>query len=222
MVSNKGTFITLEGGEGSGKTTLIESLEAQLHETGREVVTTFEPGATLLGQEIRQLLLAHRDEDVIDPFAELLLFLSDRAQHLATTIRPALERGGIVLCDRFNDSTIAYQGFARGLDISKVIEFCNQTVHEIQPDLTLYLDIDPEVGLKRAQQVLKEEKGDEDKDRIESEAFTFHTRLRQGFHWLAEQHPDRIVVIDATLPKEEVLQQASEALQNRLSIETPS
>ena len=206
---HKGTFITLEGGEGAGKTTLIQSLQKKLEEEGHAVVVTREPGGSSLGKEIRSWLL-EKGRD-LDRWTELLLFLADRSQHLKEVIRPALDAGKVVICDRFNDSTIAYQGFGRGLDIPKVQEICELIVGETVPDLTLYLDIPPELGLQRA---LNQRGG---KDRLESEQLAFHINLRKGFHWLAEQEPHRIQTIDATKTKDQVFDEAWGYVCSRLS-----
>lgn len=197
---HNGTFITLEGGEGAGKSTLIQSLQKKLEEAGHEVIVTREPGGSSLGKEIRSWLL-EKGRD-LDRWTELLLFLADRSQHLKEVIRPALDAGKVVICDRFNDSTIAYQGFGRGLDIPKVQELCELVVGQTVPDLTLYLDIPPEIGLQRAHR----ERGEQ--DRLESEELAFHIALRKGFHWLAEQEPHRIQTLDAAKTKEQVFDEA--------------
>lgn len=203
---NEGLFITLEGGEGAGKSTVIQALKSYFEGRGCVVVTTFEPGDTALGKEIRNLVLA--SEGTVDPLAELLLFLADRAQHVENTILPALQKGQVVLCDRFSDSTIAYQGFGRGLDVPTVDELCQIAAKDLTPRLTLFLTVSPEVGLERARATLKKESN----DRIETETLAFHERLHQGFHWLAEQHEDRIVVIDAEQPLEQVIKEAVDAV----------
>lgn len=204
-------FITFEGGEGSGKTTLIRSIESGLHQMGRKTLSTREPGGSTLGIQIRQLLL-HQGEDVrIFPMTELMLFLADRAQHLEEIILPALNEGKVVLCDRFNDSTIAYQGVARGLGIEAVQEICLLACHGIQPDLTLYLDLDPRVGMHRAQ---KEQRVF---DRLENEKILFHDKVREGFQQLAQRNPKRILVIDAKQSPEQVMSQAWEAILSRMN-----
>src|SRR6187431_1687241 len=144
----RGIFITIEGGEGAGKTTLIESLYQHLLGLGREVLKTREPGGTPLGEEIRKILL--HSTGPVSPYAELSLFLASRAQHISELIAPALAAGKVVLCDRFNDSTIAYQGMARGLGMEEVAAVCRFICAGLEPQLTLYLDIDPAVGLSRA------------------------------------------------------------------------
>jgi len=201
MPSSDGLFITVEGGEGSGKSTLIESLYSYLaEEKQRFVVKTFEPGSTTLGQEIRNILL-HRKELIISARSELFLFLADRAHHVDVLIQPALDEGLVVICDRFLDSSIAYQGAARGVfDLDKVEELCLFATNGLEPDLTLYLDLDPKIGLSRIKR---------EKDRLETELVEFHERVREGYLALAEKHK-RIHTIDASMSPSEVLQASLE------------
>jgi dTMP kinase len=192
-------FITFEGGEGAGKTTLIEKIVFQLS-LNHPILHTREPGGTELGEKVRSLLL--QSTGPMSPHAELALFLASRAQHLNEIIRPALLAGKIVLCDRFNDSSIAYQGAARGLGIEKVASICNFFCQDLQPDLTLYLDIDPAIGLKRAHDARHSQ------DRIEAEAITFHTKIREGYHAIAKMDPKRFHILDAMKPREVVFEEA--------------
>jgi len=179
-------FITFEGGEGAGKTTLIDQIVQELSSKGCPLVRTREPGGTLLGEGIRNLLLQPK---TLSPYAELCLFLASRAQHIADVIRPALEAGKIVLCDRFNDSSVAYQGAARGLGVDKVAEVCSFISERLEPDLTFYLDLDPEIGLSRIQR---------SKDRIEAEDLSFHRKIQGAFHALAKLYPERLHILDAS------------------------
>lgn len=211
-------FITFEGGEGAGKTTLIQNLEADLKNLGYEVVTTREPGGSSLGNTVRQWLLNKDNQLSVNHKAELLLFLAARSQHLEELILPALAKGKIVLCDRFNDSTIAYQGFARGLDIESIKQLCQFVCENVVPDLTLYLDIDPRIGLSRTQHAVKENATAGLVDRIEAEKIEFHQLVRQGFFKLIEQNPSRYIVIDASLPIEDVHQKALTAVNNLLKL----
>ncbi len=190
----KGLFITFEGGEGAGKTTLIESIKTYLLKKNLSLVFTREPGGTSFGEEIRKLLLKNRKEKVSSK-AELCLFLASRAQHIQDVIMPALSEGKIVLCDRYNDSSIAYQGYARDLGIEEVITFSSYIIEKAIPDLTLYLDIDPLIGLSRVKSKY---------DRIESEKISFHQKIREGFLILAKKYPNRIKILDANKSKEEV------------------
>lgn len=214
MAAKRPLFITFEGGEGAGKSTLMKSLESELLCRGHEVLVTREPGGSQLGDQIRQLLL--HSASPIAPKAELLLFLASRAQHLEELIKPALAHGKIVLCDRFNDSTIAYQGMARGLGMQPVHRLCDFVCAETQPDLTFFLDISPEEGLRRRQQVNKEHVAPGEFDRIEKEKLLFHQKVREGLQQLAEQHPERIVLLDAHQPINQVVAQAIEALDHKL------
>jgi dTMP kinase len=197
----KGRLITFEGGDGAGKTTLIDKVYDALASQGRTVLKTRAPGGTKAGEVIRNLLLTHR-ELVLHARCELLLFLADRSQHVEEVIRPALARGEIVLCDRFNDSTEAYQGGARHLKIDKVRDLCAFATDGLQPDLTLYLDLDPRIGLERAHKMSGS------KDKIESEALEFHMSIREAFHQIAKREPNRFHLLDASLPKEAVYLQA--------------
>jgi dTMP kinase len=217
MTSNQlpeGLFITLEGGEGSGKSTLIAQLADHLISQGFPVVKTREPGGTRLAEVIRQWLL-HRDPTVkIGAQAELLLFLAARAQHIEEVIRPSLAQKKIVLCDRFNDSTVAYQGVARALDPMYVQQLCQLVCRDIQPHLTLFLDVLPSIGLMRTQHLSKEHADSGQLDRIESEALEFHENVRQAFLAIASQEPSRVVRIDANQPQPDVREQALTILEH--------
>jgi dTMP kinase len=206
----EGLFITIEGGEGCGKTTLTNRLALELEKKGYSVLKTREPGGTPLSEEIRKLLLNPEKKYEISERAELLLFLTSRAQHIEESIKPALREGKIVICERFNDSTIAYQGCARGLGMDYVAHLCAFVGEE--PDFTLLLDIDPLEGMQRIQKEGKQP------DRIEQEKLQFHKEVRRGFLHLADESPHRIFVLDATLPIEELMQAAMEALAPHLMI----
>lgn len=175
-------LITFEGGEGAGKTTLINKLYAHLQSRGHAVLLTHAPGGTPLGKALRQLLLAQVD---LSSRAELLLFLADRAQHVDEVIRPALQDRKIVLCDRFYDSTVAYQGYGRGFPIAWVEKLALFAAEGLKPHLTIYLDIDPRVGLARIRG---------EKDRIERESLVFHDTLRAAYLEIAKKEPDRFHV----------------------------
>lgn len=209
----KGHFITLEGGEGSGKTTLLHQLAAFLTQHGYEVITTREPGGTPLGEAIRDLVLHHHASMSIDIEAELLLFLAARAQHIKERILPALKAGQVVLCDRFNDSTIAYQGGARGLGVKYVQELCHLICGPVIPQLTLFLDIPPAIGLARSRHVHKEHAASGELDRIESEEFSFHQKIQEVFEYLAREEPLRIYKIDASKSQDEVRRDAISAIE---------
>lgn len=212
-----GKFIVFEGGEGAGKTTQLNRLQEWLTVSGWQdriqshvtttispIVTTREPGGTLLGKGIRKLLLdvSATGAEPIDEQAELLLFAADRAQHVADFLVPHLQQGALVLCDRYTDSTLAYQGYGRGLDLSLIHQLNQIATKGLESDLTFWLDIDAEFGLGRTR--LREQDPEIEVDRMESNEIAFHQRLRQGFADLAQQHPDRIVRIEAHHPDDEV------------------
>ncbi|MDO8616989.1 MAG: dTMP kinase [Dehalococcoidia bacterium] len=202
-----GVFITLEGGDGSGKSTQARALAKRLRRGGYAVVLTGEPAGTGLGRTVKSLLEwlgSPAAAAAINPRTEMLIFEARRAQHVEEVIRPALERGDVVLCDRFTDSTLAYQGYGRGLDPAD-IESCNRiATGGLRPDLTLLLDIAPEEGLARA--------GTAD-DAIGREPLAFHERVRRGFLELARREPERCVVLDAALPPDVVTRAAWDRVQ---------
>jgi dTMP kinase len=196
----RGLLVTFEGGDGAGKSTLMKGLHRILEERGESVISTRAPGGTAVGEKIRSLLL--QKESLLSDRCELFLFLADRAQHMQQVIFPALVEGKIILCDRFNDSTIAYQGLARELDLALVRSFCHFATEGKEPDLTFYLDLSPEIGLQRTLHKTGE------KDRMESEPLSFHEKIRQAFLQIAQDEPRRVRVLDATNPPETLLQQA--------------
>ncbi len=183
----RGSFITFEGVEGCGKSTQMARLRAWMEEAGFPVLATREPGGTKTGEEIRGLLLAPRDE-ILDAATELLLYEAARAQHVSEVIRPALEAGRYVLCDRFFDSTTAYQAFGRGLDERMVMELNRVASGGITPDLTLLFSVALEEGLSRA-------RGESVGDRLEGESLAFHRRVQAGFEVLAKREPHRFHVL---------------------------
>ncbi|HYB98570.1 MAG TPA: dTMP kinase [Candidatus Limnocylindrales bacterium] len=190
-------FITLEGIEGCGKSSQAKRIADHLTARGHEVVLTFEPGATPVTAGIRKLLAD--PANVLDATAELMLFLADRAQHVATVVRPALKDGKIVVCDRYSDSTLAYQGYGRGHDLDTLIGLNGFAAHGLTPDLTLWIDCDIGLGLGRAKR-----RAAGPGDRFEAEPLSFHQRIRDGFAALAGRFPERFVRIDGDLAEEEV------------------
>ncbi len=206
-----GKLIVFEGVEGGGKTTqmlllsewLQEQLNRHLAGSTQKVVTTREPGGTELGKTLRGLLLDPSIEEAIAPRTELLLYAADRAQHVETFIKPHLEDGAIVLCDRFTDSTIAYQGYGRGLSLELINQLNRIATGGLESDLTLWLDLDVEVGLARAKTRGKS-------DRMELAALDFHRRVRQGFQELARTYPQGFRRVDANRSVEEVQEQVRE------------
>lgn len=206
-------FLTIEGVEGSGKSTLLLLLASALKERGLTCLCTREPGGCPLGQQIRPLLL--QSSQSMDSRAELFLFLADRAQHVAEIIRPALERGDWVLCDRYADSTIAYQGYGRGMDRDLLQELNHQATDGLWPDLTLLLDLPAEQGLARARARNGRDGMEEAEGRFEAEALAFHQRIRQGFLDRASRWPERFCVLNALHAPEELLAEALEAISRR-------
>lgn len=190
-------FITLEGPDGSGKTTQARLLAEWLRDQGYQVVLTREPGGTDIGDQIRGVLHDLRNT-AMDPRTEILLYSASRAQHVAQLIRPALAAGKIVISDRYADSTLAYQGYGRGLDLETLQVITAFATVGLAPDLTLHLDIPPQAGLERRQV------GGNEWNRLDAEGLEFHQRVRAGFLELARREPERWVTIDATRPVEEV------------------
>lgn len=194
--SREGSFIVFEGGDGSGKSTQIRLLRAAIERTGRDVVVTREPGGTPLGEGIREVLLSHGSAAMADR-TEALLYAAVRAQHVEEVIEPALEKGSIVLCDRFIDSSIVYQGIARGLGEEQVSELNRWATGDLSPDLTVLLDVDPAEGLRRATTR-------HDPDRLEAAGVDFHRRVRDAYRQRADRDPDSYLVLDATRSVEEL------------------
>ena len=188
-------FITFEGVEGAGKTTQIARLALRLRAEGRDdVLTTREPGDGPLGSELRRLALHPPAGITVKPRAELLIMLADRAQHVGQVIRPHLAGGGIVICDRYADSSVAYQGYGRGLDIAEITRLNDYATNSLKPDLTILLDLDPTLGLARQSE----------RNIMEAESLAFHTRIRAGFLGLAAQEPNRWAIVEAGRSAEEV------------------
>lgn len=200
----RGVFITFEGGDGSGKSTQIQSVRDWFESRGREVIVTREPGGTELGTEIRRLV-QNGPEDV-DARTEALLYAADRAYHVATVIRPALERGAVVLGDRYIDSSLAYQGAARSLGVDEIASLSAWATRGLYPSLTFLLDLPPEVGARRRTDA---------PDRMERESMDFHERVRHEYLRLADAEPDRFVVIDAVGTVDEVFSEIRGVLVER-------
>ena len=192
----RGLWVTFEGGDGVGKTTQAALLEEWLRGQGRTVVRTREPGGTEVGVLVRDIVLHHRGD--IAPRAEALLYAADRAHHVATLVRPALERGDVVIQDRYLDSSVAYQGAGRVLDAAQVRDLSLWATEGALPDVTVLLDLDPASARARL------DADDKPFDRLESEKAEFHERVREAFLALARAEPDRFVVLDASLPADEL------------------
>jgi len=196
-------FISLEGIEGCGKTTQLESLSTFLADKGRPYVVTCEPGGTAIGKKIRSILMDPASKELV-PAAELLLYMADRAQHIHSLIKPSLAEGNIVLCDRYFDATVAYQGYARGLDIGFIRDMHRIVLKDLKPDITLLLDLSPRIGLARAWQELDSGNRSETESRFEEEALSFHEKVRAGYLELAGMEPERFKIIDASRQIDEV------------------
>lgn len=205
-----GKFITFEGPEGSGKSTQIKLLAEQLEGQGIKVRCTREPGGTATGEAIRNILQHDAIDEQLNERAELLLFAASRAQLMDQVILPALERGEWVVCDRFIDSTMAYQGFARGMSIDTLYGINDFAISSRKPDLTLLLDLDIECGFQRLEERYSD--GVESVDRFEREARDFHRRVREGYHQLAEREPERFRIINAKQSIEDVAAQIWDAV----------
>ena len=200
----KGKFITVEGGEGAGKSSNLAFIRHQLEQAGIDVLFTREPGGTQLGEDLRELLLGHKHTGMSDD-TELLLMFAARAEHLQQKIIPALQQGTWVLCDRFTDATYAYQGGGRGIDIKRIAQLEDWVQSELRPDLTLLLDLPVEVGLERA-------KNRSEPDRFEKEKLDFFEKVRHAYLDIAKTSPNRVKVINAGLPLEQVQQQIQTVL----------
>lgn len=189
----RGLFITFEGADGCGKTTQLNLLKDYFEKVGKEVVLTREPGAKGLGEHVRKILLNYNG--VVSDRCESFLFLADRAQNVDVIVKPAINEGKIVLCDRHTDSTVAYQGYGRGLDINEINMLNNLATGGIKPDLTLVFDVDIETSMQRV---------GKEKDRMENSGNDFFDRVRKGYLQIAKQEPDRVKVIDSTQSIEDV------------------
>ena len=211
----RGLLITFEGIEGCGKSTQLKLVADRLQILGLKYFCTREPGGTEIGAQIRKILLSESNSD-LEPLSEALLYLADRFQHVTEVLRPRLETGEVVLCDRYHDSTVAYQGYARGLPLDWLQQVWEKSGLALDPDLTLLLDVQPEIGLQRSFRKLKKENLDE--WRFEKEELAFHRKVREGFLTLSILHPKRIKVIDAQGSIEEVHQHVMRVL--KASLET--
>lgn len=213
-MSKQGIFITLEGGEGAGKTTAIRLLQQSLEACGKQVMVTREPGGILIAERIREVILDTK-HTAMDARTEALLYTAARRQHLAEKVLPALERGEVIICDRFVDSSLVYQGYARGLGMDAVWEINQFAIQDVMPDLTFWLDIEPEAGLARIAANRAEEI-----NRLDQEKLPFHMKVREGYQILAERDHQRIVRIDAEQSPQQIVDQMIENLRDRTRIFT--
>ena len=209
-------FITFEGGDGSGKTTQLKTLESYLIARGKSCLSTREPGGTSLGELIRQVLLEVSKQPITSP-TELFLYLADRAQHIHEVIIPALEQGKIVLCDRHTDSTLAYQGYGRGIDLGLLRSLNDIASQGIKPDLTLLFDCPVGIGLFRTARRQSHTASGRNEDRFEREKIEFHERVRAGFLELARAEPNRFRIIDAARSAKEVGQEIKNIIERELT-----
>ncbi|KQU19752.1 thymidylate kinase [Bacillus sp. Leaf13] len=203
---NRGIFITMEGPEGAGKTTIIQMLGKALQEEGYQVLLTREPGGVPISEQIREVIL-NKANTAMDPRTEALLYAAARRQHLVEIVIPELERGGIVLCDRFIDSSLAYQGYARGLDIEEVYNINKFAIGDMMPDATVFFDIDPEEGLRRIQS-----NGDREVNRLDLEAIDFHKKVCEGYQLIINRWKDRFIIVDAGRTIEDVFEETKARL----------
>jgi len=196
-------FISFEGIEGSGKTTQIQRVCDHLRQKGHDVIVTREPGGSNIGRQIRSILLDSKNKG-LNPLSELLLYMADRAQHLDEIVKPGLSSGKVVLCDRYYDATVAYQGYARGLDIDLITQLHGLAFADYKPELTFLLDLPPETGLGRAWRQIENGQRTGTETRFEEEALSFHGRVRDGYLALARREHRRFKIIDASGPQERV------------------
>lgn len=206
----RGKLISFEGPDGAGKSTVLDRLAEQLRAEGQDVVVTREPGGVPIAEKIREVIL-DPDHTAMDEKTELLLYIASRRQHLAERVLPALAQGKVVLMDRFMDSSVAYQGFARGLSVADIDWLNAYATDGLKPDLTLYFDIDVAEGLARIAR--SKERG---ADRLDQENVVWHERVRQGYLTILEQEPKRVVKIDASQPLEQVLAEAEGLLRKEM------
>lgn len=205
----KGIFVTFEGIEGSGKTTQVNLFCEHLDSKGVKYVRTVEPGGTIISNEIRKILLSVEHAGMTS-LTELLLYAASRAQHVGELIRPSLEKGLVVVCDRFGDSTMAYQGYGRGLDLDLIRKIYDMCADGIDPDITFLLDLDVETGLRRNREAQKV-------DRLELEELAFHKRVREGYHTIAGEQRERIMKIDSGRPPREIAAEVIDAFKSLLN-----
>ncbi|MBY0095501.1 dTMP kinase [Mesobacillus maritimus] len=210
----QGLFVSFEGPEGAGKTTIIDMLIEDLKKEGFQAISTREPGGIEIAEQIREVIL-NKNNTAMDARTEALLYAAARRQHLVEKVKPALEAGNVLLCDRFIDSSLAYQGFARGLGIDEVLSINQFAIEDMMPRVTFYFDLDPKIGLER----IHKNDGRE-VNRLDLEKIEFHQKVREGYLIVADRYPERIVKIDASRPLQQVFDEAKGKLKQIL-IPTP-
>ena len=206
---SKGLFITFEGGEGCGKTTVIKALVKELEKEGLQALVTREPGGSVIAEQIRNVIL-DRANTLMDPRTEALLYAASRRQHLVEIVLPALKEGKMVLSDRYLDSSLAYQGVARGIGIEEVFSINKFAIDQTMPDLTFFLDLEPEKGLERIRQ-----HGSDEVNRLDLEKLSFHQKVYEAYKLLAKKYPERIVTIDASMTVEQEVEQIKKVILER-------
>lgn len=211
-MQKRGYFITSEGPEGAGKTTVMNLLGEQLTQEGYDVVMTREPGGIMISEKIRNIILDNK-HTMMESRTEALLYAAARRQHLVEKVKPALEDGKIVICDRFIDSSLAYQGFARGIGVEEILAINKFAIGDTMPNKTILFDIEPSVGLARINAHENREK-----NRLDVESLTFHEKVREGYLSLVDQYPERIDVIDASRSVDEVLKDVYQIVKSELEI----
>lgn len=208
----EGLFITLEGPDGSGKTSVANAVCERLQQMGYDVVHTREPGGIEISEQIRNIIL-DPNNTAMDPKTEALLYAASRRQHLVEKVFPAIKAGKLVICERFLDSSLAYQGYGRGLGIDEVLSINLFAIDNTYPDLTIYLDVDEEIGLSRlAKRSFK--------DRLDQESLAFHHKVTEGYHAVLERFADRIRIVDASLSKEEVIEATLKLILDKINDKT--
>lgn len=203
-------FITFEGPEGSGKTSILAKLKEKFANEGTDIITTREPGGGVISEEIRKIIL-NKEHTVMDPWTEVLLYIASRRQHLVEKVFPELNTDKVIICDRFSDSTLAYQGYGRKLDINKINSIQDMAFDNFKPNLTILFDVSPEVGLQRIQQRQSEN------DRLDKETLEFHQLVYQGYHEIAKNNPERIKVVDASKSFDEVIGEVYQTIKQYIS-----
>ncbi|MEI4771538.1 dTMP kinase [Psychrobacillus sp. FJAT-51614] len=211
-MKKKGYFISSEGPEGAGKTTVMNLLGNKLIEEGYDVVMTREPGGIMISEKIRNIILDNK-HTMMDSRTEALLYAAARRQHLVEKVQPALEEGKIVICDRFIDSSLAYQGYARGIGVEEILAINKFAIGSTMPDKTILFDIEPSVGLARINA-----HDDREKNRLDVESLAFHQKVREGYLSLVDKYPERIERVDASLSLEEVLKKVYKVIKRELEV----
>lgn len=211
-MQKKGYFISSEGPEGAGKTTVMNLLGVKLKEEGYDVVMTREPGGIMISEKIRDIILDNK-HTMMDSRTEALLYAAARRQHLVEKVHPAIDAGKIVICDRFIDSSLAYQGYARGIGVEEILAINKFAIGETMPDKTILFDIEPKVGLARI-----EAHNNREKNRLDVESLVFHQKVREGYLSLVDQYPKRIKVVDASRSLDIVLEEVYNVIKRELEI----